>query len=163
MNTKYVWGAVVVIGLGLIGWYFFRDDNTVAVNNPVESNQNLEEDDLAVEEEGASQTGAVVASGTASQSARYSQLVQEYEGRRIQFDALCQAIVPNTTYKNNTKIMFDNRSGDARVITIGGVAYNFPGYGYKIITVSGPSNQLPARIGFNCGTAVNVGTILIQN
>lgn len=103
---------------------------------------------------------AVVDSGTADQTAKYTQLIKDYEGRRIQFDIRCQAIPPNTTYKNNTKIMFDNRSGDTRVITIGGVKYNFPGYGYKILNIYG--SELPASVSFDCGTAINVGSILIQ-
>lgn len=110
-------------------------------------------------EEGVS-VSAVVGSGTANQTVKYTQLVKDYEGRRIQFDMTCQAIPPSTTYKNNTKIMFDNRSGDARIITIGGVKYNFPGYGYKILNISG--SKLPAKVSFNCGAAVNVGSILIQ-
>lgn len=104
--------------------------------------------------------GAVVVSGSANQTVKYTQLVKEYEGRRIQFDMMCQATLPNTTVKNNTRVMFDNRSGDARVITIGGVQYNFPGYGYKILNISGA--KLPARVSFDCGAAVNVGSILIQ-
>ena len=112
-----------------------------------------------VVEEGVSK-GAVVSSGTAVQAEKYTQLVKDYADRRIQFDMACQAIPPNTTYKNNTKIMFDNRSGDARIITIGGVKYNFTGYGYKILNISG--NKLPAKVSFDCGGAVNVGSILIQ-
>lgn len=90
----------------------------------------------------------------------YTQLVKEYEGRRIQFDINCQAIPNNITYKNGTKVMFDNRSGDARVITIGGVQYNFSGYGYKTLTLSSP--VLPKTLLLSCGGAVNVGQILLQ-
>lgn len=98
---------------------------------------------------------------TVSSSQTYTQLVKEYEGRRIQFDINCQAIPSNITYKNGTKVMFDNRSGDARVITIGGVQYNFLGYGYKTLTLSSPT--LPKTLLLSCGAAVNVGQILLQN
>ncbi len=99
-------------------------------------------------------------SGTANQTQTYTKLVAQYSTRRIQFDALCQAIPKNPTYKNGTQVMFDNRSGDARTITIGGVKYYFPGYGYKILTMY--SSTLPKTIYLSCGTAVNVGQILLQ-
>lgn len=105
-------------------------------------------------------TAATVKSGTANQAQTYTRLVTEYKDRRIQFDMRCQAVPSNITYKNGTQVMFDNRSGDARVITIGGVKYNFPGYGYKIITLS--SQTLPKNILLSCGAAVNVGQVLLQ-
>jgi hypothetical protein len=105
-------------------------------------------------------TYAPVKAGTANQTQTYTQLVSQYKDRRIQFDARCQAIPSNVTYKNGTSVMFDNRSGDARIITIGGVKYNFAGYGYKVITLSNPS--LPKTLLLSCGAAVNVGQILLQ-
>ncbi len=98
--------------------------------------------------------------GTANQTQTYTKLTAEYKDRRIQFDIRCQSIPSNVTYKNGTKVMFDNRSGDARIITIGGVQYNFPGYGYKILTLSSPN--LPKNLLLSCGAAVNVGQILLQ-
>lgn len=94
------------------------------------------------------------------QSMPYSQLVAEYATRRIQFDERCQAIPGSPTYKNNTSVMFDNRSGDARYIKIGDVIYLFGGYDYKILTLS--SSVLPKTISLSCGAAVNVGSILLQ-
>ena len=98
--------------------------------------------------------------GTSSQTMPYSQLVAEYADRRIQFDERCQAIPGNPTYKNDTKVMFDNRSGDARYIKIGDVTYLFGGYDYKILTLS--SLTLPKTLSMNCGAAINVGNILLQ-
>lgn len=99
-------------------------------------------------------------SGTAEQTQAYSEVVTQYVGRHIQFDVNCQAIPTQTTFKNGTAVMFDNRSGDARTIKIGDVSYVFPGYGYKILTLS--SSTLPKTLNLNCGSAVNVGSILIQ-
>ena len=96
-----------------------------------------------------------------TQSQTYTQLVKEYEGRRIQFDINCQSVPSSSAYKNGTKIMFDNRSGDARTITVAGVQYNLSGYGYKILTLSSPT--LPKTILLSCGAAVNVGQVLLQN
>ncbi len=108
------------------------------------------------------QTSGVAPSkgGTATQTQTYTKLVTQYKDRRIQFDAMCQAKPNNVTYKNGTSVMFDNRSGDARIITIGGVKYSFPGYGYKILTLSSPI--LPKTLLLSCGAAVNVGQILLQ-
>ncbi len=98
--------------------------------------------------------------GGISQTMPYSQLVAEYADRRIQFDERCQPIPIRPTYKNGTKVMFDNRSGDARYIKIGATTYLFEGYDYKILTLS--SSVLPATISLSCGAAVNVGSILLQ-
>jgi len=91
----------------------------------------------------------------------YTELVAEFNGRRIQFDINCQAIPNYVTFKEGTQVMFDNRSGEQRFITIGGVSYSFPGYGYKILTMS--ADKLPATVLLSCGSAINVGQILIQN
>ena len=90
----------------------------------------------------------------------YTQLVKEYDGRRIQFDQYCQATPKDITYKNGTTIMLDNRSGDARTITLAGTKYQLSGYGYALVTLS--SQSLPKEMLLSCGSAVNVGKILLQ-
>lgn len=90
----------------------------------------------------------------------YGEAVKQYETRRIQFDMYCQANPVNNTYKNGTSIMLDNRSGDARIITVGGVQYRLDGYGWKIITLS--SKTLPATLAVDCGAGRNVSKILLQ-
>ena len=90
----------------------------------------------------------------------YTQLVKQYEGKRIQFDERCQAFPQSPTYKNGTSIMIDNRSASARSVTVGDTKYNLSAYGYKIITLS--SSSLPKELFLSCGSAVNVGKILLQ-
>lgn len=90
----------------------------------------------------------------------YTELVKEYEGKRIQFNQYCQAIPNSVTYKNGTSIMLDNRSGDARDIKVGNSVYSLAGYGYRIVTLSG--TLLPKEVLLSCGSAVNVGKILLQ-
>lgn len=90
----------------------------------------------------------------------YGDLVKEYEGRRIQFDQRCQAVPSNVTYKSGTSIMLDNRSGDARNIKVGNDVHLLSGYGYKIVTLSG--TPLPKEVLLSCGSAGNVGKILLQ-
>lgn len=62
--------------------------------------------------------------------------------------------------KNGTSIMLDNRSGDARTFAVGGVFYSIAGYGWKVVTPS--SKTLPATMYLDCGSARNVGTIMLQ-
>jgi len=103
-------------------------------------------------------TVAPVTSTPSAQS--YTQIVKEYEGRRIQFDQRCQATPMAPTYKNGTTIMLDNRSPSTRVIMIGTNQYTVAGYSYQIVTVSSPS--LPNELSLSCGSAGNVGKILLQ-
>lgn len=98
--------------------------------------------------------------GTAQQTRVYSQLVKEYNERRIQFDVNCQAVPTETTFKNGTSVMFDNRSGDARAIKVGTTTFTLAGYGYRIMTLT--SGTLPATLSLGCGSAVNVGKVTLQ-
>lgn len=100
--------------------------------------------------------------GAASPNLNYSQLVAEYQGRRLQFDMNCQVSPSSVTYKRGTKVMFDNRSGDPRYIRIGPVSYYFPGYGFRILTMSASTAALPYTVVIDCGSAQNVGNIIIQ-
>ncbi len=100
------------------------------------------------------------ATGSAYQTEVYSQLVNEYADRRIQFDDSCQAKPANTTFKVGIKIMFDNRSAQPRTIKIGNITYSFTPYGYRILTLS--SQNLPDALSINCDSSVNVGRILLQ-
>jgi hypothetical protein len=108
---------------------------------------------------GVSQTVVKIGSAATS-SVTYTNLVNTYANKRIQFDMNCQAVPNNITYKSGTTIMLDNRSGDARVISVGGIKYQLSGYGYAIVTLYGQT--LPKQLFINCGAAVNVGVILLQ-
>lgn len=90
----------------------------------------------------------------------YEEASKKYAGTRIQFDARCQAIPNYITIKKGTAIMLDNRSGDARTVSVGTVKYSLAGYGFRIVTPS--SATLPATLLIDCGSAQNVGQILIQ-
>ena len=110
-----------------------------------------------------SMMGSVSPTPTGSVSAvraQYDALVKEYEGKRIQFDINCQAIPNSLTFKNGTKVMFDNRSGDKRTFSLNGKVYNILGYGWQLVTLS--SKTLPYTYVIDCGSAQNVGTITIQ-
>ena len=98
--------------------------------------------------------------GSSAMPQSYDMAVQQYSGHRIQFDMYCQANPVQLSVANGTTVMLDNRSGDARTIRVGGVAYALAGYGWKIVTLS--SKTLPATLGLDCGSGRNVGTIIVQ-
>ena len=97
---------------------------------------------------------------TQTQVQTYSAVVSQYEGRRIQFDDQCQSQPTEVTYKNGTTLMFDNRSAMAKTIKINDQTYEFPAYGYKILTLN--SVSLPATLNVSCNNSVNVLKILLQ-
>jgi hypothetical protein len=93
-------------------------------------------------------------------SPSYTDMVAKYGTQRIQFDMRCQAVPVNGVYKNGSSVMFDNRSGDARIITFNGKQYNVPGYGWAIVNLS--ARNLPVSWPIDCGAARNVSKINIQ-
>ena len=145
---KYLWILVVVaVGAGVYfsgGWKWAGKFRAETSPTPV-----------------AGVNQAIVKIGSAATaSVTYTNLVKTYTNKRIQFDINCQAIPNNVTYKSGTTIMLDNRSGDARTISVGSTKYQLAGYGYAIITLY--SKTLPKDLYLNCGSAVNVGKILLQ-
>jgi drug/metabolite transporter (DMT)-like permease len=105
------------------------------------------------------QSGIGAVPGASSPQA-YTTAVNTYLGARIQFDMYCQAQPTSLVFKSPATIMLDNRSGDARIIKVGGTSYSLAGYGWRIITVS--SSTLPANIPIDCGSAKNVSYIKLQ-
>lgn len=90
----------------------------------------------------------------------YGEVAQLYEGRRIQFDVFCQAFPVESTFTDGTQVLLDNRSPDDRVVAIGGIQHGLRGYGWKVVTMT--STELPATLAADCGTAKNVGKIVIE-
>lgn len=151
-NKKwYVTGAVALaIVVGVVG--YSRRSNAPAEMSPSPS---------TAASPSRSPSAGTSKSGSAANSPKtYTDYVKEYNGRRIQFDINCQAIPNNVTFKTGSTLMFDNRSGEARTIKIGDASYQFPGYGYRILTLT--SKTLSKTLLISCGDAVNVGQILLQ-
>ncbi len=165
MKKQHVWVGVVaaaVIALWLVSQEGLIGDIVNNLNPTLSSSASPSASPVVSSTPVASgkATPKVSPRATSTPAVVYSQLISQYAGRRIQFDQYCQADPRSTTFKNNTSIMLDNRSGDARIVTVGGVQHSLSGYGYKIITLS--SSVLPKTLTINCGAAVNVGTILLQ-
>lgn len=90
----------------------------------------------------------------------YTELVKEYEGKRIQFDERCQMVPKDPTFKNGTYVLLDNRSSSARTIKVGEMKYDLIAYGYQVVALS--SSNLPKELLLSCGSSGNVGKILLQ-
>ncbi len=105
-------------------------------------------------------TNSLEVPGSGGKLLSYTQAVKEYQGRIVQFDAMCQAHPNNFTVKNGTAVMFDNRSGDGRWFSLNNFGYYLKGYGFTVITLS--SRKLPLTVVVDCGSAQNVAQILIQ-
>ena len=151
MNNK-IWWIVGGVAVLLVIWAF------VGKSNPI--TDQYESPSPSVSASTTPNTSSTSGTGVGTGSATYSALVAKYGTNRIQFDARCQAIPPVVVFKTGTSVMFDNRSGDARIITIGGTKYSFPGYGYRVIKLG--SAKLPATVMLSCGSAINVGTITVE-
>jgi hypothetical protein len=146
-NKKYSFIGLAVVVMLLMFNFLLSEPNNKAPQNSIIT----------------APTASVVSTkgAVAPKQPSYTTLVKQYEGKRIQFDTNCQAIPSYATYKNKVSIMFDNRSGQTRVIKIGTNSYTFQPFSYKILTLS--SSKLPTTLNINCGTSVNVARILLQS
>ncbi len=98
--------------------------------------------------------------GTGAVSISYADALIKYADRRIQFDKICQAYPNTVTYKDNTGIMIDNRSAQARTIKVG-TNYSVKAYGFRIVVL--PDTYLKSKtLLVDCDKSQNVATILVQ-
>ncbi len=108
------------------------------------------------------QPSSSAGTGTGSIDAKlsYTKAVAKYASTRIQFDASCQGSPKGAVFKNNTNVMFDNRSGEARWFSLDGHAYHLNGYGFVVLNLY--SAKLPHSIAVDCGSAKNVMQIMLE-
>ena len=145
--------AVVVVG----AWWVYSDK---VPSLPGLGNQNQSNTSPSPIAGASAKPVAKKSTATPTPSGNYTQLVKEYEGKRIQFDERCQVTPQNPTYKNGTSIMIDNRSSSPRSVMVGGTKYDLVAYGYRVVTLS--SSSLPKELAVSCGSSGNVGKILLQ-
>lgn len=157
----YVAGAIIVVAV-LAGVFMMKDSEDVVVDS--ENTTSTSQNSTSTSSEPASTATKVVHSKPVAADPRagftYTQAVQVFEGRRIQFDAACQAVPYNTTYTNGVTLMLDNRAAKSTTLAINGETHQIPGYDFKIITLR--YSDLPQKVLIDCGTSRNVATILIQ-
>lgn len=95
----------------------------------------------------------------------YSQLLNQYAGRIVQFDDVCKATPGQMAVKKGTKIMLDNRSKIAKTVLLDGQSISLPAYNYSIVTMT-TTKSLPYSMGIDCqskgGASMNTFTVQIQ-
>lgn len=151
MNRKYIFiiVAVIVVFAVLIYRYSSRSELSTTDNSTSPSAS-----------AGLQPSGSGTGTSGIDTKLSYTQAVAKYVNTRIQFDASCQGSPRGAVFKNNTNVMFDNRSGDARWFSLDGRAYHLNGYGFVILNLF--STKLPHSIAVDCGSAKNVMQIMLQ-
>lgn len=154
MNNKVLW-AVIIVAVVVVGWVVFKGGGGIL-------EQARQTASPTASPRAISQPGGVLPGGTpvALNPQNYSELVKQYEGRRIQFDERCQMNPNNATFKNGIVVMFDNRSPQAKTIRVGNQSYSLPAYGYRFLTMN--SQTVPLSLQVGCDNVPNVGKILLQ-
>ena len=155
MKNTTLW-VVIIVAVVIVGWWFMKGDNLYV---PLKGTTSPTASPRTTYQPGA---GGVLPGGTpvALNPQNYSELVNQYEGRRIQFDERCQMTPNDATFKNGIVVMFDNRSPQAKTIRVGNQTYSLPAYGYRFLTMS--SQNLPLSLQVGCDNVPNVGKILLQ-
>lgn len=150
--------VVVILVVGVGYWLMGRDGNFMSDYTSPEEGTPAASSPAA---KAPAKKAVAPATSSVPTSARpYGDLVKEYDGRRIQFDGRCQQTPVSVTYKNGTNVMLDNRSSNPVSVKVGTISYSLLGYGYQIINLS--SSSLPKEMMVSCGTAGNVGKVLLQ-
>jgi hypothetical protein len=154
MDKKYLWLLIAILAVIVIVTTTRKDSDQMPISSATPSVTTLP-----------AQTSKPQATSTPKATTpvttiSYNEALKKYGDKRIQFDALCQAIPNNLSVKTGTAIMFDNRSGDGRWISLDNKGYYLNGYGFRILTLS--HSTLPHTTLIDCGAAQNVGQILIQ-
>ncbi len=142
--------AVVIVLIALVVWGLKDKTNVTEDQTPVAE---------ATEDVTDGSVNKPASSTNAGSSMSYTQALNTYKDRKIQFGVDCAATPSNMTFRNNTNIMLDNRSAQSRTITLG-TTYTVKPYGFKIINLS--SSTLPKTILVDCGQKQNIATILLQ-
>jgi len=153
-GTKYLWYVVIAVAVVIIVIALARGPQSYQPGATATPSGSPSASANPTPKTGTHATPVSTAPGT------YGDAVTAYANRRIQFDQYCQAVPNSLSIKKGLAIMLDNRSGDSRTFAIGGVNFTLPGYGWKIYIPSVAAT--PATLHIDCGSARNVGTILVQ-
>lgn len=151
------------IGIGLYLWVgpYFKAA-PIANNNPSSTSaDNITTTTSEATTSKNNNTAPVKTAKPAPKALTYSEAVNLYVNKRLQFDANC-AMTPNfVVFKKGAQIMLDNRFNQARPIYLDGVQYNIGAFGFKIVTLT-TASPLPHTVGVDCGTGKNNGQIILE-
>lgn len=100
-----------------------------------------------------SQPKNVNPAGTTESSMTYSETLNTYSDRRIQFDEFCHGRPGQMVLKKGTKIMLDNRSDLQLILKMDKDSYVMPAYGWRIVTLPVSAAKLPYDLGIDCSSS----------
>lgn len=144
-STMYVVMGIVAV-LIIIGLVLWKKSNQESM--PVAENNTTE----VTPGEGVNE----VEPTSPERSLTYTQAVEKYKGKIIQFTADCQASPDRQVFKQGTSIMLDNRASKALTVKVGST-YTLGKYAFRIITLNSTGTFL-----VDCGTSQNVATVIVQ-
>jgi hypothetical protein len=143
----WVWVIVAVVVVVAVVLIFAFNNKQIAI-------QTLTTEPSSVQDIASTDIGAAAA------PIAYADALVKYADRRIQLDKTCQAHPNTVTYKDNTGIMIDNRSAQARTVKVG-TTFTIKPWGFKIVVL--PDTYLTSKtILVDCGQYQNVATVLVQ-
>lgn len=167
MKNKTLWIVIVVVAVFVV-WWFMKDGGVPGygisqlTESPAAEPASGAQSQSKGQSKGQSGQTGVAPGGTpvAQNLQAYSDLVKQYEGRRVEFDEMCQMRPNDVTFKNGTVVMFDNRSPQAKTVKISNQSYSLQAYGYRLLTMN--SQNLPLSLNVGCDNVPEVGKILLQ-
>jgi hypothetical protein len=159
-NNRNIWISGGLVLLVLAGIFFLiMSKNNNNTQNPASTQTSS--DTNALEPQSTLDTSGTPVKGVTPVSISYADALVKYADRRIQLDKNCQAIPNTVTYKDNTGIMIDNRSPNARTVKVG-TTYSIKPYGFRIIILPNVTAIKSKTILVDCDSQQNVATILVQ-
>lgn len=148
-----VWGIVILVVI--IGIVVLSKDTT----SPTSNNKQT----ASPTPSGSASTNKTTPKKTTTPNLDYSQMIQLYEGKRVQFNDFCTATPSQMVVKKGTKVMLDNRSKISKTLKLDTGTITLPGYGWQIITAT-TNNSLPYNFSVDCkSTNGNTENGLILN
>lgn len=151
----------VIVALALVVMYARTPEKQVATSEQtqqqVDTATESPNDVMPTATKSAMLPADTVAPSKTSPKLAYGEAVKRYGAQRIQFDAQCQAIPTNSTFKSGLEIMLDNRAGVTRSIVFSGETYKIQAYDYAVVTLSAKG-----IIYIDCGASQNVAKLTVQ-
>lgn len=154
-------GLVAIIAIILIVVFLFSNSEKKSENFSNNQNQNTNTPSTETQDNNSNPKVTGAPNNNVEVRPGYTEAVNLYVNKRIQFNENCLVTPNNLTFKTGTKIMFDNRSAKARTFSLDNVRYNLKAYDYTFVTLS-TSLSLPHEIIVECGNGENNGKILLQ-
>ena len=168
--SKIWWAVLVVVVVGGGLWLWSRNGGSLPVyenGNPSSYNPTSSAKPKSGTTGQVQGSGSAVVTATPASNPAFSQLEVQYKnlGQLIQFSDSCHSDPAKIVVKSGAKLMLDNRSSVAKMITLDNESYDLPAYSYRFV-IAKTTHTLPYNLGIDCkssgGNSENETTINIQ-